>query len=807
MSSRVSRNIDAESNPTAFVDQLLSAATTQKERAQVIFDTLIRASEAGQKCNEVVAIIHSKAEEEKTWTHLGLGKAEFNEHIHYDDIVAPAVEAFRKTDARRKRCVKDVEDVWGDAWRSAADPEDSLIPHDSERTLGAIRRISRKIPAKVFGAMLAQAIDDRLKNWSSGKRTQAKGTLSDLKHVEKKLTVAIPTLTLPEKRLIEAAPHDSNPDTDAGSHVDSDAPTEKRQRLRSPEDAEDAEDANDESEKAVKTGVSFRDCVCKNKKENRNKLAHMKKQGLADVKTLIKNIEFLKTAKVAELCWNHLRDFCTVVGLRTQIGGRKTLVARLEVLWQKRYELGTIKTDPEYRAWFVQALRGKDSDGLGTLRFVPKKQPKFAYNPEEIFLRYAGADAAKVWKKDGTVIVPGVMKWLFEDPEVIELMHHEVHMYYHHRTMMEGRKSLGWLRSAFFSQIQQIARQDPVYYALVAATSGEPWQISFPYYMKATLPGDGIFFHHLDLNLTRYIECGRGARRIQTSCTLNQETETNCTMVVPGFHNKLASWWQDVLDQDNTVRDVAKHSGNCLKTHDIFTAADKKKYGDFVPAVCGPGDIRISRPEIIHGSTANKDGKADSHRLVVNPWFLGIQEDHETLDIPECGTWTLVVQAHRDLIAPKTTPSGQINTHGRTLGRFPASLPLRHISHLSDALVGQTRWDDPLVQMEMGIVLGGDSAHAWEFIDLCRRRAIRKYKYNADIIKSLEKATYGRNSYFRLVENGLYREPRYEGDYSGEAPYSDTDDVEDTEDLEDNVRSTNSGVDSDGEVLKGLFLE
>ena len=57
-----------------------------------------------------------------------------------------------------------------------------------------------------------------------------------------------------------------------------------------------------------------------------------------------------------------------------------------------------------------------------------------------MFLRYAGADAAKVWKKDGTVIVPSVMKWLFEDPEVKELMHHEVHIYYHHRTMMKGRK-------------------------------------------------------------------------------------------------------------------------------------------------------------------------------------------------------------------------------------------------------------------------------------------------------------------------------------------------------------------------------
>ena len=58
--------------------------------------------------------------------------------------------------------------------------------------------------------------------------------------------------------------------------------------------------------------------------------------------------------------------------------------------------------------------------------------------------------------------------------------------------MVDGKRSLGWLRSAYYTQIQQIAIQDPVYYALVAAKSQEMWQISYPYYMKATLPGDGI---------------------------------------------------------------------------------------------------------------------------------------------------------------------------------------------------------------------------------------------------------------------------------------------------------------------------
>ena len=80
--------------------------------------------------------------------------------------------------------------------------------------------------------------------------------------------------------------------------------------------------------------------------------------------------------------------------------------------------------------------------------------------------------------------------------------------------MVNGQRSLGWLRSAYFSQIQQIIRQDPGYYALVAVTSGNLWQISFPYYLKATLPGDGIAFQYINLNMKKYLECGRGERRM-----------------------------------------------------------------------------------------------------------------------------------------------------------------------------------------------------------------------------------------------------------------------------------------------------
>ena len=112
-------------------------------------------------------------------------------------------------------------------------------------------------------------------------------------------------------------------------------------------------------------------------------------------------------------------------------------------------------------------------------------------------------------------------------------------------------------------------------------------------------------------------------------------------------------------------------------------------------------DQNVSRPEIIHGSTSGKDGKSGGVRWVVNPWFVGIQADQETTDIPESGSWSTIASYHRSLEAPKTTPSGQTNSHGYPIKRFAASIPLRHICHISDALVGLTRWDDPMVKREL----------------------------------------------------------------------------------------------------------
>lgn len=55
-------------------------------------------------------------------------------------------------------------------------------------------------------------------------------------------------------------------------------------------------------------------------------------------------------------------------------------------------------------------------------------------------------------------------------PEIFKLIEEEFDMYlYHLRDEQNGQKRWGWMRHMFYSLIQQLVRQDPVYYALIAA--------------------------------------------------------------------------------------------------------------------------------------------------------------------------------------------------------------------------------------------------------------------------------------------------------------------------------------------------
>ena len=79
-------------------------------------------------------------------------------------------------------------------------------------------------------------------------------------------------------------------------------------------------------------------------------------------------------------------------------------------------------------------------------------------------------------------------------------------------------------------------------------------------------------------------------------------------------YKNIRHWWNEAIVRESTKKTMYDHSTNCLKTRKVYLPANKKKYGDVVPAVYGPRDIRLSRAEIIHGSNSNKDGRAETER-------------------------------------------------------------------------------------------------------------------------------------------------------------------------------------------------
>lgn len=82
----------------------------------------------------------------------------------------------------------------------------------------------------------------------------------------------------------------------------------------------------------------------------------------------------------------------------------------------------------------------------------------------------------------------------------------EFDLYRHH--LRDPSEHNGWLRNMLYSLIQQVMRQDPLYYRYyVLLRPDQQWRlISYPYYTKYTVPGDSTRFTHIDINISRALD-------------------------------------------------------------------------------------------------------------------------------------------------------------------------------------------------------------------------------------------------------------------------------------------------------------
>ncbi|KAI9775544.1 MAG: hypothetical protein M1839_001022 [Geoglossum umbratile] len=206
----------------------------------------------------------------------------------------------------------------------------------------------------------------------------------------------------------------------------------------------------------------------------------------------------------ANFCKNHLRRLAgSGLGMYTNIT-KTELLKRLKLVFHYCADLNMVRTKkPRY---FRRASRvpGSVTARLGPYMYTPKKSDTFTFNAKLVFNRFAGcANAWDTFQEDGTINIDGVFDYILK-PEIFKLIEEEFDMYlYHLRDEQGGQKRRGWMRHMFYSLVQQLVRQDPVYYALTAAARPDKntWLICYPYYVKYQVEGDSTGFAHLDINV------------------------------------------------------------------------------------------------------------------------------------------------------------------------------------------------------------------------------------------------------------------------------------------------------------------
>ncbi|KAI9766744.1 MAG: hypothetical protein M1840_006388 [Geoglossum simile] len=384
-------------------------------------------------------------------------------------------------------------------------------------------------------------------------------------------------------------------------------------------------------------------------------------------------------AGIESMCQPHLRLLAAgALGLHNN-KSRKTICRHLELVYRHRLNLQKLKVKKP--GWFRRDKRpAVAQDQLGVSRHFLVGRAGFSFDEVQVFDRFAGSGSWQKWDRDGTINVGGVFSYL-DLPDLWEMIDTEFGIYRHHHRTLPGTSCLGWLRNMYYSLVQQLARQDPVWYALtVAARPDKLWRlISYPYITKDTgTGGEATGFLHMDLDLEAFLEDGWGGSRLTSSLSLDDEDGDGCTVVVKGFHRHLAQWAQ-ALQQRGW-----KGLGPTTNCSSIFTAEDRAQWGEVEGVPCPAWSIRITLPQLIHRSTP----KSVRRRRTILPWFMGIGEDHEQLEIPSCASWSEVRDCYLDLVPTERDPSGSA---GQFISprRHPAWAP--YVQRVQASLVEQYR--------------------------------------------------------------------------------------------------------------------
>ena len=461
-----------------------------------------------------------------------------------------------------------------------------------------------------------------------------------------------------------------------------------------------------------------------------------------------------KRSNFQHICYYHLLKVGGFLNLMVNKLRAAELQHRLRVCYEHRNTWENFLTDRGYCHWFRLGGRPRQPEDVRGVFAFDQTRTEFvpllsAQRARAIVDEIGGDGTWEHWTREGTLILPDMFAWLWDgvtwdgvtEEGIGAFIQAEFDLYLHHQTARNGKDNFGWLRTMVHSLSQQIIRQDIAYWQLYVCLRPDRNHrlVSFPYYTKYAVASDETAFAHLDLKVSSYLEDGRGANIIQGSVSFDHETNRHCTVLIPGFQRHLEAWWAQVRARG------PEPNGLVTGLEKIWAPEDAKSFGDFVRVPCPRGGVRISRPELPHGSTANEDG---STRRTILPWFVGVSEDGQTLDNTESDTWRELSFSHITQTAPRNSPSGWTNRYGAIPYRFAASTHLQLENPISDALVCRTLWEDPRVQKAALLMLGSDREKARDMVQRHRLNALRSFRQAFRTMVTAEMELFGPHSYF-----------------------------------------------------------
>ncbi|KAH0538351.1 hypothetical protein FGG08_005046 [Glutinoglossum americanum] len=160
-----------------------------------------------------------------------------------------------------------------------------------------------------------------------------------------------------------------------------------------------------------------------------------------------------------KFCYRHIRVLAVnCAGLKNSSRtNKKMLIGWMNIVLH--YHDWPYKLQRKFPGWFPAKVvpTGEVRKHLGPCMWKPQKPKAYAnfqFDQKEIFNRFTR-----------------LFDYLVNDPQVFCLVEEEFNLYKHHQrsSAEDGDEPRGWIRHMFYSLTQQLVRQDPAYWAIVAA--------------------------------------------------------------------------------------------------------------------------------------------------------------------------------------------------------------------------------------------------------------------------------------------------------------------------------------------------